>query len=100
MKKPPKFLLAKNEAAQPGAAFVVHTQEPAFVGEIRNFESLIKRDEFIDEHEDKEIILITPTTLLIILKYLESTDKAKNRSFLERRIVHWITANYINFSTA
>lgn len=94
-KKVPKFVLAKNEAAAPGATYIVHTQEPSFIGEIRKFQSLLERDLFINEHSDMEVIIVTQTTLLIVLKYLESPDKTKSRDFLDKRVVHWIIANYI-----
>ncbi len=96
MKKPPKFLIAKNEAAQPGAAFVVHTQEPAFIGEIKQFASLLERDDYIEEKLEEDIISITPTTLLVVIKYLESNDRIRNRPFLEKKVAHWLIANFLN----
>lgn len=33
MKKPPKFLNAKNDLARPGEVFIVHTGKPAFVAQ-------------------------------------------------------------------
>jgi len=89
-------VLAKNEAAAPGATYIVHTQEPSFIGEIRMFDNLFERDSFIEQHLDKEIITVTPTTLLIVLKYLDSPDKTKSRDFLDKRVAHWIIANYLN----
>lgn len=40
MSKIPKFLLCKNDAAQPGALFLFHTQRPRFVGKIVIFDQL------------------------------------------------------------
>lgn len=95
-KNVPKFVLAKNEAAAPGATYIVHTQEPSFIGEIRKFNSLLERDSFVEGNDEKEIILVSPTTLLIVLKYLEAADEGKNRRYLDKRIAHWIIANYLN----
>ena len=97
-KKVPKFVLAKNEAAAPGATYIVHTQEPSFIGEIRTFDSLLERDAFIEVSGQQEIITVTSTTVLIVLKYLESPDKAHKRDFLDKRVVHWIIANCLNNS--
>lgn len=97
-KKAPKFLIAKNEAAQPGVTFVVHTQEPQFVGEIHRFESLVERNSFISDHSEKEIVQITPTTVLVIINYFNTDVRIKDRKYLENKIVHWIIANYLNSS--
>jgi hypothetical protein len=97
-KKAPKFLIGKNEAAQPGATFVVHTQEPQFVGEIHRFDSLIARNLFIEENKEKEVIQITPTTVLIVLNYFNTTVKISDKGYLENKIIHWIIANYLNSS--
>ena len=96
-KKAPKFLIAKNEAAQPGVTFIVHTQEPPFVGEIHSFESLVERNSFVNESE-REIIQITPTTVLVIVNYFNTSIKIKDRKYLESKIVHWVIANYLNSS--
>ncbi|MCE7061272.1 hypothetical protein [Dyadobacter sp. CY343] len=96
-KNVPKFLIARNEAAKPGVTYIVHTQEPAFVGEIVRFSSLTERRLYQEENQAKEIIQVTPTTLLVVQNYLESGDKTKRREFLDKQVVHWIVANYINF---
>lgn len=96
-KNVPKFVLARNEAAAPGATYIVHTQEPSFIGEIKKFDSLQERDAFIESNDDKEIVTVAPTTLFVVMKYLDSPDKSKNRDFLHKRIKHWIIANHIRF---
>ena len=88
-------MLAKNDGAALGVTYIVHTQEPSFIGEIRKFDSRLERDTFIETNEENEMIEVTPTALLIVLKYLESPDKSKNRGFLDKRVVHWIISNYI-----
>lgn len=47
MKKPPKFLLCRNEMAAPGRVWVLHTQNPKFMAEIRDYDP---RDESNDVH--------------------------------------------------
>jgi hypothetical protein len=92
----PKFLIAKNEAAKPGASYIVHTQDPAFIGELFKFETISERTKFINDNSDKEVITINPTTLLIISKYLNAVDQVSDKSYLESKIVHWVIANYLN----
>jgi hypothetical protein len=95
-KKAPKFLLAKNEAAQPGTTFVVHTQEPQFIGEILRFESLIERDEFLEINSEKEVLPVTPTTVLLVVSYFNTEVRIKDLRYLKNKVVHWIIANYLN----
>lgn len=97
-KNVPKFLIAKNEAASPGAAYIVHTQEPAFVAEIKKFSNIDERDKYMSENEDKEFLIINRVLIIEHKKYLESPDESKRRTYLEKRMKHWIIANYLNSS--
>lgn len=66
------------------------------MGEIKIFDSLIDRESFIEDNSEKEIIHVTPTTILVVEKYLNTDEKISDKSYLENKIVHWIIANYIN----
>ena len=49
----PTFLLSHHQN-HPNVTFVIHTQSPSFVGQIRHFNSLKKIEEFIEKvgHEN------------------------------------------------
>lgn len=94
-KNVPKFLIAKNEAASPDATYIVHTQEPAFIAEIKKFSDINERDSFISENEGIEIIVVNAVTIIEIKRYLESPDHEKNRSYLDKKIVHWVVASQL-----
>ena len=66
------------------------------MGEIKIFDSLIERESFAADNPEKEIIQVTPTTILIVEKYLNTEEKLKDKAYLENKIVHWIIANYLN----
>jgi hypothetical protein len=95
-KKAPKFLLAKNEAAQPGTTFIVHTQTPEFLGEILRFDSLQERNDFLELNSEKETLQVTPTTIFVVVSYFNTDARISDHRYLKNKIVHWILANYIN----
>lgn len=90
-------MLAKNEAAAPGVTYLVHTQEPSFIGEIRKFARGVDRDDFIAGLHDADFIEISPLQILEIKKYLTSSDLENRRDYLRKRIKHWVIANHIRF---
>lgn len=92
-KNVPKFVLAKNEAAAPGTTYLVHTQEPAFIGEIKKFTRVDERDEYIGKHDDREFIEITPLLFVEMKKYLTSNILENRRDYLRKAIKHWLIAN-------
>ncbi|SDG71320.1 hypothetical protein SAMN04487996_12246 [Dyadobacter soli] len=96
-KKVPKFVIAKNEAAAPGVTYLVHTQEPSFIGEIKKFVRGIERDEYIAINNDREFIEIGPLQFVEIKKYLTSNDFDNRRDYLRKAVKHWIVANHIRF---
>jgi hypothetical protein len=95
-KKVPKFVLAKNEAAKAGVMYVVHTQDPPFIGELHRFDSLDNRTQFIEENPDQEVLLVNPTTLLIVHKYFNTDKTIADFGYLQNKIIHWVLANYVN----
>lgn len=97
-KKVPKFLIGKNVAAKPDATYVVHTQHPPFVGEILKFDSLLERNQFLEDNSQREVIQITPTTVLIVENYFTPSVSISDHKYLENKIVHWVIANYLNAS--
>ena len=94
-KNVPKFLIARNEAASPDSTYIVHTQEPAFIAELKKFSDISERDSFISENEGIELILVNAVMVIEIKRYLESPDREKNKSYLNKKIVHWVVANLI-----
>jgi hypothetical protein len=92
----PKFVIAKNEAASPGAAYVVHTQEPSFIAEVKHFHSIDDRDIYISGNQEAEIIVVNRITVIEIKKYLESSDREKRRTYLNNKLKHWVIANCLN----
>ena len=98
-KNVPKFLIAKNEAAKPGSTYLVHTQEPPFIGELLTFETFEQKNQYVEDNLSKEVISVTRTSLLVILKYLDESGPSKSKPYLENKIVHWIIANYLNSNT-
>ena len=97
-KNVPKFLIAKNEAASPGAAYIVHTQEPAFVAELKKFQDIDERDRYISDNDDKEFLIINHVLIVEHKRFLESTDQTKRKDYLEKRMKSWVIANVINSS--
>lgn len=95
-KNVPKFVLAQNEAAKPGATYVVHTQEPSFIAEILRFSSNEELQEYISRNPEKEIVEVNPRLIIEVRKYLESSDVTKRRGFLDKRIKDWVIANYLS----
>ena len=94
-KKVPKFVIAKNEAAAPGVTYLVHTQEPSFIGEIKKFARGAERDEYIVTHNDMEFIEISPLQFVEIKKYLTSDDLNNRQHYLRKAIKNWIIANHL-----
>lgn len=97
-KNVPKFLIAKNEAASPGAAYIVHTQEPSFIAEIKRFDSLEKRDEYMADNTDKEFLIIDHTFIVEHKRYLEAPEESRQKTYLANKMKHWVIANVINSS--
>ncbi|CAG4992103.1 hypothetical protein DYBT9275_00894 [Dyadobacter sp. CECT 9275] len=97
-KNVPKFLIAKNEAAKPGSTYLVHTQQPPFIGELLTFDNFDQRNQYIEDNLNKEVISVTHTCLLVILKYLDESTQSKSKPYFENKVVHWIIANYLNSS--
>lgn len=95
-KNVPKFLIAKNEGAKSGSTYLVHTQEPPFVGELLKFDTPEDTVRHIEANLRIDIIQITPTCLLQVLKYIVNSDVQEAKPYLENKIVHWIIANYLN----
>lgn len=89
--KPPKFLLAHNEAAQPGAAFIVHTQDPSFVGQILTFTNPEELNQFVSNNE---CVIVNSTTIVHIQEYLSSNDR-RRIDWLKRRLKYWLR-DYFN----
>ncbi|MDF7817912.1 hypothetical protein P1X15_09910 [Runella sp. MFBS21] len=89
--KPPKFLITHNEAAQPGAAFIVHTQEPSFVGRIITFEDEEELNQFVNNND---CIIINEQVVVHIYKYLTSNEFNRIEG-LNERLKHWILKNWI-----
>lgn len=83
--KPPKFLITHNEAAQPEAAFIVHTQEPSFVGQILSFDDENELHKFIEENE---CVIIDEFTVIHIHKYLTSNE-FRRLDWLKKRLKNW-----------
>lgn len=94
-KKVPKFVIAKNEAAVPGVTYLVHTQEPSFIGEIKKFARGADRDEYIATNDDMEFIEISPLQFVEIKKYLTSNVLDNRRDYLRSAVKRWVVANYL-----
>lgn len=84
--KPPKFLIAHNEAAQPGAAFIVHTQEPSFVGQILTFTTEEEMQKFI---ANNECVVVDERVVVHLQQYLKSED-FKRIDWLKKKLKHWM----------
>ncbi len=97
-KNAPKFLVGRNEVAQPGKTFIVHTQEPQFVGELLRFDSQIDMNQFLEDNLEKELIKVTPTSVFLPISYFNTEIKINDKSYLENKLVNWIIANVINSS--
>lgn len=88
--KPPKFLITHNEAAQPKAAFIVHTQDPAFVGKIITFVTDEELQEFLRENNSiDEYIVVNQRVIIHIQQYLTSTN-FRRISWLKKRLKNWL----------
>ena len=84
--KPPKFLIAHNEAAQPGAAFIVHTQDPSFVAQILTFSNEEEMQLFEAQHE---CIRVNDQVLVHVQEYLKSED-FRRIEWLKKKVKHWM----------
>lgn len=83
----------------PDATYIIHTQHPQFVGQLYKFQSLIDRNNFLNEQSEKDIIQVTPTTVLVVESYFQPSVSIKDKKYLENKVVHWVIANYLNSST-
>lgn len=88
-------MLAKNEAAAPGTTYIVHTQEPSFIGEVKRFTSGIERENYVSENTEKEFIEINSFLFVEIKKYLTSDQLDSRREYLRKAVKHWLIANGI-----
>ena len=88
--KPPKFLIAHNEAAQPGAAFVVHTQDPSFVGQILTFTNEEQMQQFIKANTSIDDCIIVNEQVLIHLQQYLTSNEFKRVGWLKKRLKHWL----------
>lgn len=84
--KPPKFLIAQNEAAQPGAAFIVHTQDPSFVGQILTFTDKEEMQQFVQQHD---CIQVNEQVVIHLQQYLKS-EEFKRFDWLKGKLKHWM----------
>lgn len=88
--KPPKFLITQNEAAQPEAAFIVHTQDPAFVGKIITFENEEELQGFLRDNEPTgEYIVVNQTVVIHIQQYLTASN-FRRIDWLKKRVKNWL----------
>lgn len=87
--RPPKFIIGHNEAAQPGAAFVVHTQDPSFIGKVVRFEREEELQQFV---EANECVVVDSTTVIHIEQYLTSNDK-RRINWLKNKLKYWFLNN-------
>jgi hypothetical protein len=84
--KPPKFLIAQNEAAQPGAAFIVHTQDPSFVGQILTFTDKEEMQQFVQQND---CIQVNEQVVVHLQHYLKS-EEFKRFDWLKGKLRHWM----------
>lgn len=84
--KPPKFLIAHNEAAQPGAAFIVHTQDPSFVGQILTFTDKEEMKEFIAKND---CVIVNEQVIVHLQQYLTSNE-FRRIDWLKKRLKQWL----------
>ncbi|WP_428657562.1 hypothetical protein [Runella sp.] len=89
--KPPTFLLAHNEAAQPGAAFIVHTKEPAFIGRIISFNNAEELHQFVN---DNECVVVNEQVIVHILNYFTSNEFTRIE-VIKKRLKFWMLANWV-----
>ncbi|WP_273215539.1 hypothetical protein [Runella zeae] len=89
--RPPTFLLTHNEAAQPGAAFVVHTHEPAFVGQIKTFDNNEELQSFVNKNE---CVVVNEQVIVHIMKYFNSNEFRRIEA-TKRRLRNWMLKNWI-----
>lgn len=89
--RPPTFLLSHNEAAQPGAAFIVHTHEPAFVGQIISFTNAEELREFVNNNE---CVVVNEQVIVHIMKYFNSNE-LRRIDVIKKRLKYWMLANWV-----
>lgn len=94
-KNVPKFVLAKNEAAKPGVTYIVHTQLPSFIAEIKTFADIQERDVYLESHSDAECIEVGRLIYVVIKKYFEVPLQDTRKESLHRRLKDWVVANYL-----
>lgn len=95
MKQVPKFLITHNKYAKSSdAVYLVHTQAPSFVAQVKEFDSKESCDLAI-QLEDSTVFPVTPTCYAVILEYLTSEDLDKGKAFLRKRVPAWIRENIL-----
>lgn len=58
-RRPPRFLLSTNEAARPGAAFIVFTGKPSLVASVQSYYSQVEARDYVDQLPPESIYVMS-----------------------------------------
>jgi hypothetical protein len=91
MKTLPKFLICRNEAAQPGIIYIVHSQDPPFIATVRKFSSLDEIESF-KQNVGHTNYYCLPDHLLgieVVHFFTEFTQMPRRFNLLMKRALNW-----------